>query len=128
MAKDSVDPTSSITKPPPEQPSNTTVPDEAIPDFLQDNQDYYGFALPSKFTWEQQPLMGPADPTHTPYHKRLLLLGIVCPPVWWFGAWNDRDTDDPWNVTFRLRCQAMTVVTSICTVVLIALAIQNAVL
>ncbi|KIO29028.1 hypothetical protein M407DRAFT_173500 [Tulasnella calospora MUT 4182] len=51
----------------------------------------------NKETRSRVPIKGrpPVDPTHSPYYKHLLLLGFVCPPVWWFAACYKRDMDDP---------------------------------
>jgi len=61
------------------------------------------------------------DSKKTSYHKRLFLLGFLCPPVWWWAAWSERDIDDPFNLAFRFRCQAMTTVTTVSTAALLIL-------
>lgn len=48
------------------------------------------FPIPDGF-----PSSGPPNPTYMPYHKKLMLLGLVCPPAWWYGAWTTKSCDDP---------------------------------
>lgn len=77
-------------------------------------------------------------------HKRLMLAGFLCPPVWWYAALDGRDMDDPRkplsrcgqsrelktffflvevNVLFRFRCQAFAAVSLTAAVSVAILAI-----